>query len=230
MLKRNFSTGFEFFLNIELPGLWIDYNVTPDKRSIFILNESSILTEFIKICEKYLRKEVVIEATGSKFPSNDEQCIQCCDSASSESELCDKNQEFLNIGSAHSVQLIKNDIIKLKPIGQFNNGFIICSKISEDNGNSTEIFAIDQHAADERIRFEEIAANYSISCQKLVQPIRIELPVEDEDFVFKSFDIIRASGFLIRESDGNFYLDALPNFHGAESTVAGTTVCLAPLF
>lgn len=225
MLKKNFSTGIEFFLNIVLPGLWIDYNVTPDKRTIFILNEAEILTEFIKICENNLRKELVIQANGAKFSKNNEQQTQCC---ITESDSCTKNQEFLYIGSAHSVQLTKNDITKLKPIGQFNNGFIICSKSSDDN--STEIFAVDQHAADERIRFEEIAANYSISCQKLVQPIRIEIAVEDEDFVFKSFGIIREAGFLIREFDGSFYLDALPNFHGAESTIAGMDVCLASIF
>lgn len=225
MLKKNFSTGIEFFLNIELPGLWIDYNVTPDKRTIFILNEAEILTEFIKICEKYLRKELVIQVNVSKFSKNYEQQTQCCISTSTELDSCDNIQEFLNIGLVHSVQLTKNDINLLKPIGQFNNGFIICSKSSDDN--ATELFAVDQHAADERVRFEEIAASYSISCQKLVQPIKIELPVEDEDFVFKSFGIIRAAGFLIREFEGNFYIDALPNFHGAESTIAGMAACVA---
>ena len=59
---------------------------------------------------------------------------------------------------------------------------------------------------------EEIATNYSISCQKLVQPLRIDIAVEDEDFVLKNFGVIRAAGFLIRECHGSFYLDALPNF------------------
>ena len=219
MLRKNFASGIEFFLNIELPGLWIDYNVTPDKRTIFILNESEILTEFIRLCENNIRKELIIESKVPEFPKRSEQQqAQCC----TETDLCDWNQKLLNIGSANSVQLTKNDIAKLIPIGQFNNGFIICSKISDEN--FTEIFAVDQHAADERIRFEEIANNYSISCQKLVHPIRIELAVEDEDFVLKSFGIIRAAGFLIRECNGIFYLDALPNFHSSESSVEGNSL------
>lgn len=214
MIRKNFSSGVEFFINIELPGLWIDYNVTPDKRTIFILNESEILTELIKVCEKYIRKELIIEPKVVEIPRRSEQS-ECCHG----SEACDWNQELLDIGSAYSIQMSKTDITKLNPIGQFNNGFIICSKVSDEN--ITEIFAIDQHAADERIRFEEIATNYSISCQKLVQPLRIDIAVEDEDFVLKNFGVIRAAGFLIRECNGSFYLDALPNFHGADSSLEG---------
>ena len=184
-----------------------------------MLNETEILTEFIKICEKYIRKEIFIKSNVTEFLNKTEQQVQCCSSALNESDSFDGNHDIFNIGSAHSVHLTKNDIKKLAPIGQFNNGFIICSKISDEN--FTEIFAVDQHAADERIRFEEIAANYSISSQKLVQPIKIELAVEDEDFVSKNFAVIRASGFLIRELDNTFFIDALPNFHGAESSIDG---------
>lgn len=200
-------------MSVKLPGMWIDYNVTPDKKTIFILNESEILKNIIAICECIIRKDLTIKTREIEMlkPSPAQELPQ--------NETCSFDEAFFEIGSAHSMVLSKEDILKLIPIGQFNNGFIICSKLSE---NFVELFAIDQHAADERIRFEEIACNYSISCQKLVQPIKITVSVEDEDFVINNIAAIRNSGFLIREHEGDLYLDALPGFHGAESTVEGT--------
>lgn len=221
MLKKNYTSGVEFFLSICLPSLWIDYNVTPDKRTIFILNESDILKELINLFERNIRKSMHIETrdpgvvNSSCLPEQEQSSHQC---SQSPSELCCWDEILINIGSADSVQLLKEDILKLVPIGQFNNGFIICNKPSEE---FTELFAIDQHAADERIRFEEIASNYQISCQKLVQPIKLKLALEDEDFVSSKINAIRATGFLLRESDGCFVLDAVPNFHGAESNIEG---------
>lgn len=217
MLKKNFISGVEFFLSVNIPGMWIDFNVTPDKKTIFILNESEILEKIIRACENLIQKTLVIKTHDSEnqnksITSNSHSCVQ------RQSDTCCIDEIFLDIGAAHSVQLSKEDISKLIPIGQFNNGFIICSKMF---GKATELYAIDQHAADERIRFEEIANNHPISCQRLVQPIKLNIATEDEEFVLKNFDTIRSSGFLIRQFEQNFFLDALPNFHGAETTVEG---------
>lgn len=221
MLKKNYASGMEFFLSICLPSLWIDYNVTPDKRTIFILNESQILKEIINFFEKILKKSIRIETRdlgASNILSASEQDMPSNHCTQSSPETCCWDDALINIKSADSVQFLKEDILKLVPIGQFNNGFIICSKVSE---GAIELFAVDQHAADERIRFEEIASNYQISCQKLVHPIKIKLSLEDEGFVSCNIDTIRAAGFLLRQSGSDFFLDAIPNFHGAESSTDG---------
>lgn len=219
MIKKNFFSGVEFFISVTLPRLWIDYNVTPDKKTIFILNESEILKKIISICENFARKNLMIEIRESghqnrvQTRNSDSSCIE------HQPDSCCMDEVFLNVGTAHSVELCKDDISTLIPIGQFNNGFIICSKTSE---KATEIFAIDQHAADERIRFEEIANSYPITFQKLVQPIKLNISAEDEEFILQNFDAIRAAGFLIRNFDQSFFLDALPSFHGADTTIEGS--------
>lgn len=220
MLKKNFISGSEFFISVTLPGLWIDYNVTPDKKTIFILNEADILIRIVEACEKIARKNLVIETreSGSFNMPITPTPISVHNCKEHQSPMCCLDEIIINIGNAHSVELSKKDISMLMPIGQFNNGFIICSKISE---KVTEIYAIDQHAADERIRFEEIADKYSISCQKLVLPIKLDIALEDEEFILNNIDEIRSAGFLIREFEHSFFLDALPNFHGAETTVEG---------
>mgnify|MGYP001809600868 CR=1 FL=1 len=217
MLKKNFISGSEIFIIVTLSGLWIDYNVTPDKRTIFILNEADILKNIVDICESIARKTLVMEAHDSNRAIKSlPACVHNCEPHQPPTSHLD--EAIISIGSAHSVQLSKEDIEKLIPLGQFNNGFIICSKVS---AKATEIYAIDQHAADERIRFEEIAKEYSVSCQKLFYPIKLYISPEDEDFLSKNVELIRSTGFLIREFDHNFFLDALPNFHGAEANLEG---------
>lgn len=218
MIKKNFVSGIEFFISVQLPGLWIDFNVTPDKRTIFILNESEILKSILVSCENAIRSGVTIETRVPDLIKENIELNSFAESQNLDSETCCWDNSIVNLSNACSVQMTKEDISKFVPIGQFNNGFVLCSKITD---NFTELFAVDQHAADERIRFEEIVKHYSVSCQKLVNPINIKLPIGDEDVLTKKIDIIRAAGFLIRNSNGTFYLDGLPVFHGAISTIEG---------
>lgn len=221
MIKKNYVSGVEFFITINIPSLWIDYNVTPDKRTIFILNETELLKSLIELCETIIRKRLLIvtrnpEVSNDSCGLNEAKTSGQCNTTSVES--CCWDETLLDIGSANSVQLLKQDILQLVPIGQFNNGFIICSKPSD---GFVELFAVDQHAADERIRFEEIASCYHISCQKLVQPLKIKIDLEDEDFISNNIEDIKQTGFLLRESNGEYFLDGLPIFHGAESSLEG---------
>ena len=226
MLNKNFTHGVEIFMSVCIPGLWIDFNVTPDKRTIFILNEADILKHIVISCEKLLQKDLLIETRDPEMPKKNfsklqEKAHRCCNQSLTES--CCWDEAFLSAGAADAVQLSKEDLVKLKAIGQFNNGFIICSKILE---GFTELFAIDQHAADERIRFEEIASSYSISCQKLVSPIKMKLSPGDEHFVVNNIDIIQTAGFLVKETESGFLLEAVPNFHGAEANIEGRFMLL----
>ena len=218
MIRKNFVSGIEFFVAIQLPGLWIDFNVTPDKRTIFILNESEILKSVLASCENAIRSGVTIETRVPDLIKENIGLHRLAENQNLDPETCCWDNSIVNLSSASSVQMTKDDISKFVPIGQFNNGFVLCSKITD---NFTELFAVDQHAADERIRFEEIVKHYSVSCQKLVNPIIVKLPIGDEDILTRKIDIIRAAGFLIRISDATFYLDGLPVFHGAISTIEG---------
>jgi DNA mismatch repair ATPase MutL len=183
--------------------------VTPDKRTIFILNESEILKNIMINFENSIKKDLIIESRPVDGGWKNENMT---------SESCCWDSAITSFGPANSVHLVKEDIVQLKPIGQFNNGFIICSKLTN---NIVELFAVDQHAADERIRYEEIAAKYTISCQKLVQPIKLKVSAEDEDFVLLKIESFREAGFLIRQLDDTFLLDALPAFHGYDSSIEG---------
>lgn len=217
MLKKNLYSGMELFASIHLPGSWIDFNVTPDKRSMYILNEAALMDGIVLECENVIRRSLTVGTRATSVPSlakTESSGVLCSE------EHCGSCLEpwLLSVEEAVSVKLTKEDILKLVPIGQFNNGFIVCSR---SNGNATELFAVDQHAADERVRFEEISAHHTVHSQRLVAPLRLNVLCEDEDTLLKRMDTILAAGFIIRQNADTFWLEAVPSFHGTDATVEG---------
>jgi DNA mismatch repair ATPase MutL len=130
----------------------------------------------------------------------------------------------MSIGAVESVEMKKEDIRKLVPVGQFNNGFIICSKLE---GIITGLYAVDQHAADERIRYEEISKKYIITSQKLMASIKLQLDAEQEE-IFNSHEAsIFEAGFKLRvDENDQLLLEAVPSFHGIECEAKGIFIVL----
>ncbi|OLQ16826.1 MutL C terminal dimerization domain protein [Cryptosporidium hominis] len=101
---------------------------------------------------------------------------------------------------------------QLQVIGQFNKGFILTKlsikeeqnyinhKNNERNGKnmieSLHIFIIDQHASDEKARFEKLNSDLSnIQTQKLISPLSISLTPSQEQLVISYKDIFEQNGF-----------------------------------
>ena len=230
MLKKNYSPGVEYFLKLTVPMLWLDFNVSPDKRTIYLLHEKIILDSTLKHCESILQESSV---STTMQPVQNTPSAKTTSSQSSEIHVESKPPEccfddcLMSIGAAESVEMRKENISQLVPIGQFNNGFIICSKLED---SCTGLYAVDQHAADERIRYEEISQKYAITSQKLVAPVKLELDAEQEE-IFNSHEAsIFEAGFKLKvdESD-QLLLEAVPSFHGIECEVKGKNIADKPL-
>ncbi|KAL3033665.1 hypothetical protein AAZX31_02G148100 [Glycine max] len=86
----------------------------------------------------------------------------------------------------------KEDFSRMKVIGQFNLGFIIC-KLDQD------LFIVDQHAADEKYNFERLSQSTILNQQPLLRPIKLELSPEEEIVASMHMDIIRKNGFTLEE-------------------------------
>ena len=63
-------------------------------------------------------------------------------------------------------QLQKTDFARMEVIGQFNLGFIV-AKLRSETG--TDLFIIDQHAADEKYNFEALQRETVLSSQRLIR-------------------------------------------------------------
>uniref|UniRef100_A0A7S0TCU6 MutL C-terminal dimerisation domain-containing protein n=1 Tax=Elphidium margaritaceum TaxID=933848 RepID=A0A7S0TCU6_9EUKA len=83
----------------------------------------------------------------------------------------------------------KNDALKLQIIGQFNKGFII-SQLKHD------MFIIDQHATDEKHRFEDLMKHHRIKSQPLLLPKSMHsLTPQQEIAIVENLDVFEANGF-----------------------------------
>ena len=71
--------------------------------------------------------------------------------------------------------------------GQFNKGFMI----AELDG---DLFIIDQHASDEKARFEALQESTTIRTQPLIRPLPLECSAAEEQTIVDHKDIFDANG------------------------------------
>ncbi|NOZ51071.1 MAG: DNA mismatch repair endonuclease MutL [Chloroflexi bacterium] len=98
----------------------------------------------------------------------------------------------------------------LRPVGQVGAAYLV----AEGPGG---MYLIDQHAAHERILYEQIvqAEQQPISRQQLLQPLTIELGTQLAGFISEQLSVLQQSGFDIESFGGGSYLlRAIPAFMG----------------
>lgn len=95
----------------------------------------------------------------------------------------------------------------LRIVGVLLNLYIVAES---DNG----IVLIDQHAAHERVLFEQMLdrmAREEVVSQRLLVPVTVELPPEDADFIRLQVELLQHAGLGVDSLGGNtFVIDALP--------------------
>ncbi|KAL5112470.1 Mismatch repair endonuclease PMS2 [Taenia crassiceps] len=77
----------------------------------------------------------------------------------------------------------------MRVIGQFNKGFIVCQ-------HEEDLFIVDQHASDEKHRFEHLCTNHQFTSQPLVVPQRLVLNAVQEHLLEENMNVFSESGFV----------------------------------
>lgn len=117
--------------------------------------------------------------------------------------------------------LTQQNFPNLKIIGQFNLGFILTILKSP---NYYDIFIVDQHAADEKYRYETLERDTIVSVQPLVCPKRLEMPPHQLQSAQTNQEYVSKNGFSLRfdqDPESNCqcaYLTAVPNVKGKSFT------------
>jgi len=82
--------------------------------------------------------------------------------------------------------------------------------------NATGLVLVDQHAAHERILFEELRRRMEesgVPCQRLLMPVTIELGARDSDWVAQNIETLQKMGIGMEAfGAGTWKLDSLPQF------------------
>ena len=100
--------------------------------------------------------------------------------------------------------------VPLRLVGVVGRLYVV---LESDRG----LVLLDQHAAHERVFFEQmlarIEADHQAPSQRLLLPETVELPPRDADFVRQNLETLTRLGVGLREfGDRTFLLDALPPF------------------
>ncbi len=105
--------------------------------------------------------------------------------------------------------LTRTDEDELVPLAQLNNSYILCKQ-----GDGLTI--MDQHAAHERVRYEEILAEFEakkIAGQPLLAPEQMEVSLSEAVMINENMDILAEMGFEIEPFGGNtFSVFSVPSY------------------
>lgn len=110
----------------------------------------------------------------------------------------------------------ENLFYALRPLGQLNNSYIIAT-LKED------LYIIDQHAAHERILYEEFAFDFALDAREtsmLAAPVRIDVGALNCELLLNNIDRLADFGFVLEHFGGSsFVLRGVPLWYvrGAES-------------
>ncbi|KAK6094653.1 ATP-binding mismatch repair protein, variant 2 [Batrachochytrium dendrobatidis] len=133
---------------------------------------------------------------------------------------------LLNSKLAEPTFIQKSDFKSMTVLGQFNLGFILAL-----HGNM--IFIIDQHASDEKYRYETLQQIAMTTFQPLVQKLELTLTYQQERLILQWKQSLRERGFVLEqiEKDGRdyFQLIAVPHIRDLHLGIADLEEILAKL-
>lgn len=199
--------GF-FILNLEMPADFYDINVHPTKMEVRFKEEDKIYkVVYHAVKNSMLNKDFLgnneIEAKKESYIENEFEFLtnhfsKDENNESDKSRLWNNNIESKEITEENKKQeLIKRETkrkIDYKYIGIIFRTYIIIEI-------KNELFLIDQHAAHERVLYEQIKENYKNNLknnsQMMLLPEVINLSHKEIKFVQENIELLKNTGFDI---------------------------------
>jgi DNA mismatch repair protein MutL len=217
-----------FVINITIDPSLIDVNVHPRKIEVKFEDQQAMVKAVYGCVKVALEKANLIPKgfsesrnyTADRFPVAEPR------SANSNSQGFNMGGNFSgSFGSGNSEQLdrvVRQTLVqdsfnledrtpagieedrggKIKSITQISNSYIVAE-------NDEGLILIDQHAAHEKVRYEELMDQYENqekSVQALLTPMNIEFSAEEIPLVEDSKEILKSLGFEIEPFGGNTYV------------------------
>lgn len=212
--------GF-FILNLDMPANYYDINVHPTKMEVRFKDESKVFKVFYNaIKNAMLTKE---------FLGNSE--VEEKKEAYVEKEFNFMTNHFIKPASLVPTNKMKNvsedkSIIEREEKRKVEYKFIgilFRTYIVIEVGD--EVYLIDQHAAHERLLYEQIRENYKNNLQNNTQMTLlsevINLTHKEYEFVKENMDLFKKSGFDLEDfGENSIKINGIPDIEYREKTSA----------
>ena len=182
--------GF-FILNLEMPASYYDVNVHPTKMEVRFKDEDKLYKIFYHAIKSAMLKSEFLDNSGETQKEDEEEQKR-------EKEI-ENELEFLTNRTETKVpvELINRENereIEYQYVGILFRTYIII-QIDDD------MFLIDQHAAHERILYEQIKENYKNHIQNnsqlMIMPEIFNLSHKEMEFVKTNIELFKETGFDI---------------------------------
>lgn len=200
-----------FIININIDPQLIDVNVHPRKLEIRFINQSHLFSILRKAAQKTLEKNVLMPS----FTIHDN------DTTSGQEDTFSQSSAPFVYDHSRPAQLNKYSYKKenekepsMMPIAQIAKSYILAE-------NQEGLILIDQHAAHERVRFEELMDQFEKSSpqkQQLLLPLTIEFSTLECEIFEQHQEIFLKLGFEIELFGKNtFIVQSVPSIIAREN-------------
>lgn len=222
MLMENKKPVYLLYLKID-PAL-IDVNVHPRKIEIRFEDQESVLRIVYGAVKTALEKANLTPKAftesrrymSDSFPSDFVRTgLKMTNEAfvrhpSQAQQAIDFSKAFLNVRETQTLEEIRT---AMRSITQVANSYIVAE-------NADGLVLIDQHAAHERVRYEQLTSqfeNQKKSMQPLLVPLQLELASREKQILQENMVIFEELGFEIEPFGGEtFIVQSVPAFLAGE--------------
>lgn len=205
----------------------VDFNIHPAKKEVKIRNISDIHHTISSLLKEGIERVIPELGVQEEFSFREAAPSYSYTPPKREDETLrerfniypNKNPDWLKNAKEDLKPRVKEEIKEvvneepIKYIGQAFNLFLICQK-------GDELYLIDQHAAHERILYDEIIEQKHI--QRLLVPIKIQTEKDEDQIIFNNEHVYTKLGIaLAHTGDGEWEISALPSIaKGKENEIA----------
>jgi len=189
-LRRNrYPTGV---ILIDISPAEVDFNVHPTKRQIRFRREKDVRTFVWRAVQSALTTRKMIPPLIARPPAGEKRDIPA---ATPTMQLLGKKDILVSEPSPSYKITTAEPEAAVHPIVQIKNSYILAE-------SDAEFYLIDQHAAHERVLYEEARSHLEGAepvVQKLLFPEKIEVTPEEEDVIEEHLERLRKMGFDLRK-------------------------------
>lgn len=209
LLKKNrYPTGV---ILVEISPREVDFNVHPAKKEIKFRREREVRQFVYRAVQSALTTRRMIPPLITRPPSEKKAAARRPASRPARSEpITLKSNEGILVseaGRGYGARRVEKPEQAVTAIVQLKNSYILAQ-------SAEEFYLIDQHAAHERILYEEVKARLDgadATAQKLLFPETVEFSPEEEEVVEEHIEDIRRVGFDIRKfGERTYVVEAVP--------------------